>query len=299
MAARTNSTPICASCTSGHFFLGPGEQQGAETGCGRGRGGCTCQPPGASSSIPATMTPRAGDLRDRQVDEDDALAQHLRTQGHVGREHQHAGGERRQQDREVDGGPAHFAAARSKSDSVLSKRREQIGGLVVAADGEGKDDVGDGRACSESQREARGILVRAAHHHLRRLRRQLRLELGSAARRWARHPAWARACATSRTPSQPPRDRSCSCGVRRRAARAAAAPAAPTCVSRRSSGWRRTGTGPGRPARSAASIWRQAVRSAPRPPSGCCADRAGCADCPRHGHRRRCDRAAPERRAAR
>ncbi len=51
----------------------------------------------------------AGDLRDGQVDEHDAAREHLRAERHVSGRHQQPGGERRQQDRQVDGVEIHCA----------------------------------------------------------------------------------------------------------------------------------------------------------------------------------------------
>ena len=181
---------------------------------------CTCQPPGASSNMPATMTPSAGDLRDRQVDEDDALAQHLRPEGHVGREHQHAGGERRQQDREVDGGRSSFRRRQQQRTRAV-EQAEQVGRLVVAADREGQRRRRGCRPARRASARRAASWYARAHHHLRRLRRQLRLELAElpAVRFDAGLGLERRDLAHARASS---RGRSCSCGVRPRAARAAA-----------------------------------------------------------------------------
>src|SRR5204862_4213325 len=70
------------------------------------------------------------DLRDREVDEDDALAQHLRAERHMGGEYQHTSAEGRREDREIDRRPVHFAAS-SRIATLLSKRPNKSPALAL------------------------------------------------------------------------------------------------------------------------------------------------------------------------
>ena len=107
--------------------LGPGQQQSAE------------QRRADGSSLhrhPARGQPerhcgdhaQAGDLRDRQVDKDDAALEHLRTERHVGGQHQQPGEQRRPEDADIervpvqDHGLAPAPAAASRRATVSSNR---------------------------------------------------------------------------------------------------------------------------------------------------------------------------------
>jgi len=64
-----------------------------------------------------------GDLRDGQVDEDDAAVQHLHAQGDVGGEHQQPGDERRPQDAPVERAPVHRVPPAATSRATVSSKR--------------------------------------------------------------------------------------------------------------------------------------------------------------------------------
>ena len=88
-AATTNSTPISASCTSGHFFSVQVSSSAP----------ISAAPTAADLHAPAFRLEaervggghaEARDLRDGEVDEDDAAIEHLLAQRHMRRQHQQA-----------------------------------------------------------------------------------------------------------------------------------------------------------------------------------------------------------------
>ena len=141
----------------------PGQQQRGGAGGGRRRrlGG------DVEAAVAAPLGQAGGDdaqrrhLGDGQVDEDDALAQHLAAERHVGRQHQQAGGERHQQQTPVDA--VHFRAPLQAGHGIV-EQAEQVLGAIVAADGEGQHYQRHVRPRGEPLGRARRVVGGADHH---------------------------------------------------------------------------------------------------------------------------------------
>ena len=99
----------------------------------------------------------ARDLRDGQVDEDDAAIQHLHAQGHVAGEHQQAREQRGPEDRNVDGAPVHLAfAAASRRATVSSNSPKRSFAASSPPTVNGSFTAGT-PALVDSHSEARGL----------------------------------------------------------------------------------------------------------------------------------------------
>jgi hypothetical protein len=103
--------------------LRPGQQPGAEQrrrdGGGLHRDAALGQAEGIGGD-----DAEAGDLGDREIDEDDAAVEHLLAERHVRRQHQQAGDQGRAEDAPVERAPVHvFGAAPASSRATVSSKR--------------------------------------------------------------------------------------------------------------------------------------------------------------------------------
>ena len=106
--------------------LGPGQQPRAEQGRRDGRGLHGDAALGQAERVGGDHA-EPGDLRDREVDEDDAAVEHLHAERHVRREHQQAGDERRAEDAPVERAPVHgLAPPASEARDGVVEEAEQI-----------------------------------------------------------------------------------------------------------------------------------------------------------------------------
>ena len=207
------------------------------------------------------------------------LLQHLRAERHVGRQHQQAGEERRQQDRRDRSRDQLISrAVQQQRRRVLSNRPNRSLALSLPPTVNGSTTAGMLRVLRQPLRGAR-VLVGGAHDHLRRLLRKLRVAACSGAPPLGSTPGFGSSVADLAHAEPAPQVAHVLVVRDDRHALAAAAPAAPTCAI--AALQRAENACEALPGRSPRWRRRSAPGAAPAPsrPWRCCAGRAGCAGC--------------------
>jgi hypothetical protein len=184
----------------GPLALGPGQQPG-QTAASAANAGRGLHPPAAGLDVhqAGDDDAEAGDLRDREVDEDDARLRDADAERTLRREHEQAGEERRQQ--VVASTPT--SSRRSRAEQQLNAVVEQPNGslaLSLPPTVNGRTTAGM-RACSDSHCEARGSSCRRRTTTFAGCCASCALSVLSGSRRSARRRARLQV-ATSRMPSQ-------------------------------------------------------------------------------------------------